>query len=329
VETNAFGLEVKDAYVGMKDIPLAGYARFGHFKVPFGLEELTSFEDITFMERALPDVLTPRRQLGMAAYNQTDNQNVSWSYGVFFYDFDEAVRVTEDDNQGLRAATRLVWTPYYDEASDGRYLLHTGLGYAHARPRLIDDPDVPGVSARLAEFRSRPEINRGSFLIDTGELDLQQYNTLDAEFAWVHGSLSIQSELTWSSLKEASGSNAELYGTYVYLSYFLTGEHRRYDRRFNAFDRVIPYENFWLVRTPQGTRAGRGAWEAAVRWSFLDFTGVNGQQLQDVTAGFNWYWNPNTRLMFNYIHTFAHNSPVDPGADAQGDVFCMRMQVDF
>jgi phosphate-selective porin OprO/OprP len=329
VETNAFGLEVKDAFVGLKDLPLMGYLRFGNFKVPFGLEELTSARFITFMERSLPNVFAPRRQLGMAAYNQTENQNLSWSYGVFFYDFDEAVRVTEDDNQGLRAAARLVWTPYYDEPSEGRYLLHTGLGYAYARPRLIDDPDAPGTSVRLAEFHSRPEIDRGSFLVDTGEMDLQQYNTLDAEFAWVHGRLSIQSELTWTGLKKSSGSNADLYGAYVYLSYFLTGEHRRYDRYFNSFDRVIPYENFWMVRTPRGTSAGWGAWEAAVRWSFLDFSSVNGEQLQDTTVGLNWYWNPQTRLMFNWIHTFTHNSPVDPGGDAQGDVFGMRMQVDF
>jgi phosphate-selective porin OprO/OprP len=329
VETDALGFELKDAFVGIKDIPLAGYLRFGHFKVPFGLEELTSARFTAFMERSLPDVFAPKRQLGMAAYNQTDNRNLNWSYGVFFYDFNEAIRVTEDDNEGLRAATRLVWTPYYDEPSEGRYLLHTGIGYAYARPRLIDDPDSPGTDIRLAEFRSRPEIDRGSFLIDTGELDVQQYNSLDAELAWVHGRLSIQSELTWTGIKESSGASADLYGAYAYVSYFLTGEHRRYDRRFNAFDRVIPYENFWMVRTPRGTRAGWGAWEAAVRWSFLDFTSVNGQQLQDVTTGLNWYWNPNARMMFNWIHTFAHHSPVDPGGDAQGDVFCTRMQVDF
>ena len=94
VQANAFGLEVKDAYLGIKDIPYLGYLRFGHFKVPFGLEELTSANDITFLERSLPDVFTPGRQLGMAAYNQTQNQNLSLSYGVFFYDFDESVRVT-------------------------------------------------------------------------------------------------------------------------------------------------------------------------------------------------------------------------------------------
>jgi len=329
VQASAFGLAVKDAYVGLKDIPIVGYLRFGHFKVPFGLEELASTTDITFLERSLPDVFTPRRQLGVAAYNQTQNQNLSWSYGVFFYEFDESARVIQDDNQGVRAATRLVWTPYYDEPSDGRYLFHSGIGYSYARPRLIDDPNTTGAYCRLAEFRSRPEIDRGSYLIDTGELDVQQYNTLDTELAWVNGSLSIQSEMMWTGLNETDGANANLYGAYVYLSYFLTGEHRHYDRRFGVFDRVIPYENFWMVRTPHGARAGRGAWEATVRWSYLDFAELNGQQLQDVTAGFNWYWNPNTRMMFNWIHTFAHQSPVDPGGDAGGDVFAMRMQVDF
>ncbi|HEY4759927.1 MAG TPA: porin [Thermoguttaceae bacterium] len=329
VQSTTFGFELKDAYVGIRDLPLLGYLRIGHFKVPFGLEELTSAEDITFLERSLPIVFAPRRELGLAAYNQTWNQNLTWAYGIFFYDFDETAMVVLDDNQGLRAASRVVWTPYYDEASEGRYLLHTGVGYVYSRPRLVDDPDLPGVSSRLVRLRSRPEIHRGSFLIDTDDLDVPQYNTFDAELAWVHGSLSIQSELTWTGLEQAIGSNSDLYGVYVYLSYFLTGEHRRYDRRFGNFDRVIPYENFWMVRSPHGTCAGRGAWEAAVRWSFLDFANLNGQQLQDLTVGLNWYWNPNTRMMINWIHPFAHQGPINPLGDAEGDVLAMRLQVDF
>jgi phosphate-selective porin OprO/OprP len=67
----------------------------------------------------------------------------------------------------------------------------------------------------------------------------------------------------------------------------------------------------------------------ACRWSYLDFTDVRGQQLTDVTLGVNWYWNPHTRMTFNWIHPFAKNSPVATTADAQGDVFGMRLGVDF
>ena len=90
-----------------------------------------------------------------------------------------------------------------------------------------------------------------------------------------------------------------------------------------------PEENFWVVRTPNGPCAGWGAWELAARWSYLDFSDVNGQQLNDLTVGWNWYWNPHTRMMLNWIHPFAHRSLVSPSLDAQGDILAMRLQVEF
>ena len=103
--------------------------------------------------------------------------------------------------------------------------------------------------------------------------------------------------MTWTSLDEVGGGTTNLYGSYVYASYFLTGESRCYDRRVGDFKRMTPYENFWLVRTPRGASAGWGAWEAACRWSYLDLSeasgqplysdivGPSGQQLNDLTVG--------------------------------------------
>jgi phosphate-selective porin OprO/OprP len=48
--------------------------------------------------------------------------------------------------------------------------------------------------------------------------------------------------------------------------------------------------------------------------------------LTDWTAGVNWYWNPNTKLVFNYVHALASV----PGSDqSQTDMFGLRAQVDF
>jgi phosphate-selective porin OprO/OprP len=75
---------------------------------------------------------------------------------------------------------------------------------------------------------------------------------------------------------------------------------------------------------------GTGAWEAAVRWSFLDLSGTpdfeSGIQ-HDVTFGVNWYWNPYARMMFNYIH--AANSYSNHGLLPDTDIFAIRWQVDF
>lgn len=321
--------ELKDAFVGIRDLPWIGYIRLGNYRTPFNLSSLTSSNDITFLERSLPYRLAPGRALGVAAYNRTPNENVTWSGGVFFDDLPQDSPLIENDNQGTLLIGRATWTPWYDVPSQGRYLLHTGLAYAYTRPRLQDDTDMPGTSLRRVRFRARPEIHQGDPLVDTEVLNVNQMQSLDAEMALVSGPLSLQSELVWTGIDEASGQHRSLYGAYTYVSWFLTGEHRQYNRRWAAFDRVVPIENFWMVRTPRGIRRGWGAWEVAVRWSYLDFSDFAGQQLHDLTVGMNWYWNPYTRVMFNWIHPWANNSPAGVVPRAEGDVIAIRMQVAF
>ena len=49
---------------------------------------------------------------------------------------------------------------------------------------------------------------------------------------------------------------------------------------------------------------------------------IEGGILQTGTVGLNWYLNPNTRMMFNYIRACREDYD---GAD----IFAMRFQVDF
>ena len=87
----------------------------------------------------------------------------------------------------------------------------------------------------------------------------------------VYGPLSFQSELFAATVDNLTGPNNNLYGGYAYVSYFLTGENRPYNRKMGVFDRVRPYENFFRVRTSDGcTAPGSGAWEVAYRFSYID-----------------------------------------------------------
>ena len=313
-------VSMKDAYVGIHEVPLLGYVRFGNFKEPNSLEELTSSKYITFLERSLPTVLwSPSRHVGMAAYRHTESQNATLAYGVFFNDVSQTAKERIGDAQGVDFALRTTWLPYY--GCGGRSLLHLGGGYVYR-----DDRDDS------YEFQSRPEVHEGERLVRTGTLALRDFQTLNLEMASVYGPFSVQSELFYTQTDGIAGTpNMDFYGGYVFASYFLTGENRPYKRSAGLFDRVKPFTNFWIVPTSDGPSAGWGAWELATRYSFVDLqdpalTDARRGQLHDLTVGVNWYWNPNTRMMFNWIHAYGD---LDVAGLTDTDILSMRMQVDF
>lgn len=314
------GVSMKDAYFGIHELPYLGYARFGNYKAPFSLEELTSSKYITFIERSLPNVFAPARRVGATAYDHTASQNITWAYGIFFQDIDQVLMERQDDNQGTILAGRVTWLPYYDEPSKGRYLLHTGLAYQY-----VDDADDS------VRFRPRPEVHEGPRWMDTGALAADDYNVVGAEGAIVWGPLSLQSEFMYVPVDDVGGVDYDFYGAYVYGSWFLTGENRVYSRSSGAFSRVKPYTNFWAVRC---AGIGPGAVELGIRYSFLDLSGTGDEEagmMNDLTLGVNWYWNPHIRWMFNYIHNWNKydNNPNAPGGLAENDILAIRGQVDF
>ena len=127
---------------------------------------------------------------------------------------------------------------------------------------------------------------------------------------WSTG-LSPSAEVFGATVNRQGGVNNNFNGTYAYVSYFLTGENRPYNRKMGVFDRVKPYEDFFRVRTCDGNVCtGRGAWEVAYRFSYIDMldglTTKGAGMATDHTFGLNWYMNPFTRVMFNYVHSDRH-----------------------
>jgi len=319
-------VELKDLYGGIHDLPYLGYGRIGHFKAPFSLEELTSSKYITFMERSLPNVFAPSRKLGVAAYNHTEDEKITWGYGAFYYSGIASEHERIDDRQGVHLVARGTWAPIY--TADGRGVLHFGAG--------VDFADLPEETIR---FRSRPEIHEtadqngtSQYFLSTNTIDARDYVVYDLEMAMVYGPFSVQSELMYTNVDGINGqADQDYYGAYVFASYFLTGENRVYKRSSATFGRVKPFTNFFCVRTCDGAiQSGWGAWELAARYSFLDFTDDNNGRaglLNDLTLGVNWYWNPHMRMMFNYIHAW---SDIPNQADTcETDILAARWQVDF
>lgn len=299
-DPNNLAPEVKDAYLSMNEIPWVGRFRVGNFFVPFGLEQVTNDTQNVFLERSIPTqgIFTADREVGVACYNINAAQNLQWSYGAFFDSVSEGIKEKIDDNMGYRLAGRLVYIPYYDEPSGGRYVVHTGIGVMHT-----EDGDG------RTRFRTRPEIHEGPRLIDSGVLLVDTFTTSNVEFAVVWGRLTVQSEAYLCHLNLIGEDVATLNGNYIHASYFVTGEHREYERfgqHGAQFFRPNIFTNFFLV--PGGH--GWGALELKARWSRLDLGSVDAGQLNDFTLGFNWYWSDRIRWMFDYIHPITTSETV-------------------
>ncbi len=284
--------EIKDAYFSINEIPGIGRARVGNFFVPFSLEQVTNDTNNIFLERSIPSqgVFSPDREVGVAIYNHTEDYRLSWASGVFFDSISEGLKERINDNQGCRVSGRLNWLPYYDEPSNGRYLVHTGVGILHT-------VDQDG----LVRFRARPQVHEGPRLIDSGLVAAENYTNANLELAVVWGRVTVQSEAFLSQVNRTIASDEIIGGAYVHLSYFITGENRIYERfgqHGAQFGRNAPYSNVFFTRSG----AGLGAWEAKARWSNLNLQNLQAGEYNDLTVGMNWYWSDRVRIMFDWIH---------------------------
>lgn len=309
--------DVKDAYVSMNEIPWIGRIRIGNFFVPFSLEQVTNDTNNIFNERSIPTqgIFAADREVGIAFYNCTADQNITCAGGLFFDDINDTIKTRIDNNQGYRLSGRLTWLPYYDEPSNGRYLVHTGIGLLHT-----DDYDD------RVRFRARPQVQRGPILIDSGNLVADSYTTGNLELAIVWGSVTLQNEAFLSNVNLLSGETVQVGGAYSHLSYFLTGENRifeRFGQHGAQFGRQKPFTNFFAV---PGC-IGWGAWEAKARWSYLELSEADSGQYNDLTVGFNWYWSDRTRIMFDWIHPVTSSQTVFGATES--DLIAMRFDVNW
>lgn len=102
-------LVIQEAYV---DLHYADEIRirFGKFKVPFGLERLQPEVATTFVERGLPTLLTPNRDLGVQVHGVLAGGVLAYQLGVFDGVADNA-SVDTDTSDHKELVARVVVTP--------------------------------------------------------------------------------------------------------------------------------------------------------------------------------------------------------------------------
>jgi phosphate-selective porin OprO/OprP len=334
-----------DVWTDFKNVGPLGTVRVGQWKQPFSLEVVSSFRYATFMERSsMFQAFTPFRHLGVGFYNNSDDLNWTWAASYFRTGQDQfgGSLSTDGGNGGAGRITHLLWHC----GPKGEDYLHVGMGYflnapPNERVRFRSIPEifvgefvVPAGSPIGTTGLAAPDVANGTpAFVDTGNINRASLvQTVGLESLWVHGPISLQTEAMGCFVDTSTRGNAFLNGAYSQVGWFLTGEHRPYDRKAGAVDRVIPFHSV------SKSGSGWGAWELAARWSYLDVTDreIQGGMMQNMTTGLNWYVNPYCKCVFNYIHSWADSRPLRNGVilsedfiHSQTDAFGMRCQLDF
>ncbi len=247
----------------------------GKTKEPFGLEELTSSDDIATIERAMAThAFAPGRQPGLGLSGDTGQ--FTWAIGVY-----KAIdRGDKGDTYAL--TSRLTFAPWQHKRS----VLHLGIAGS-----AID------YSGEVYEIKEHAEVHTAKKIVTSVKTLADKVNLLGLEAAWVSGPFSLQAEYMTASMKADIGHDATYAGYYIQGSYFLTGESRQYKK--GIFDKIKPGAQY-------------GALELMSRYSVLDAGDNNtdndprnsrGVKAANLTFGVNYYINEQVRLTTNYIKT--------------------------
>ena len=307
------GTEFSDVYAGL-NLPNIGLLRVGRFKEPFSLQFQNSSNFISFNERSGSDALNPGQNSGIML-----NGNFLIRDSTYALAF---MRRTDDVGEGFSSkedyhlTARVTGLPYFEDG--GARLLHLEIGYSHQ----FADKSIG------TRYQQRPGNDFAPNIVDTGEIFVDNVELFNAGFAVVEGSLSLQSEATISLPHGGISEDPVFWGAYAELSWWITGERRRYLRGRGVFSRVVPKRRF----DPEQGRWG--AFETALRYSWLDLSndGIRGGTLSEWSLALNWVLFSNMRVSTNYVFSQARDragTVLAPARSGLAHSLVTRIQIDF
>ena len=308
--------------------------RIGRFKQQNNLEELTSSNNIDFMERSYVNQFAPGKKLGVMLHGVPTTGLV---YGVSMYQ--NAFAQTTSNGNSERSARLALNAAELMSIND--QVMHLGVSSTSG------DFDVTASSniAALATIRSEDrgmEAYRANIAVSTDKNLLVTKEIQGLELAYAYGPFKLQSEYSEVKLsgKDMNNNNGTVEGSgkiknnYVAALYNITGESWSGAYKDGTFGALKPASNF-------KPGAGTGLWQVGVRVSEYDasdivLTGASAASFgspkgKTITYGLTWFINPNARVMLNHSMTklgTAFTPSYMTGGDSER-VTTLRMQYNF
>jgi len=286
--------------------------QFGLFKMPFSLEQLTSSNNIDFMERSLigqvEGEFIPSKETGFMVHGVP---KAGLTYAVAA----SRGRGNKDAvNDGFDYIGR-VTTNIAELTGSKEYIAHLGAAYSVGNIK----GGVTPASGRT-EARSQNAFFTGTALSGNTERTRQ-----GLEAAIAYKALKIQGEQFNFKYDPTTGNDQEIKGYYVQAVYNLTGESFNY--KDGAFSSIKPANAL--------DKGGRGAWQVGVRASEFDATPIvvatgKTNRATSLTYGITWFATDNLRFIVNYVDTKFDALVGSSGSRVNGDKAVMfRSQLNF
>jgi len=299
--------------------------RMGRFKQPFTLEELTSSNNIDFMERSYANQLAPAKKLGVMLHGEPID---GLTYAVSHFQQDSR---QQSEGDGFQSAARITLNvAQLVKLPDS--VVHLGVagtdGHYQVRPATSSQTSSAASTATRAtvvgfnsENRGLSNVYRaqigGSTLATAGfgaadEIVANVSKEMSGlEVALAYGPFKLQGEMVTASFDathQAAGQTVvgDVDADYFELIWNITGEKWSDAYRGGIFSGIKPNNNF-------KPGSGLGAWQIAARLSSYDasdieVSGANSREQnvdkgETLTFAVNWLLNTNVKFMLNYSDT--------------------------
>ena len=286
--------------------------QFGLFKMPFSLEQMTSSNNLDFMERSLvgqnDSELIPAKETGFMLHG-IPKPGLTYALALSRGKSNKSAEFDGFDYIG-RVTTNIA-----ELTGSKAYTAHLGAAYSTGE---IKSGVIP-VSGRT-ESRMQSAWFTGSALSGATTRTRQG---LEAAFAY--NAFKVQGEHFQFNYDPATGNDQKINGYYVQAVYNLTGESHAY--KDGAFGWIKPINSI--------DKGGRGAWQVGVRMSEFDASDITvatgkANRATAMTYGVTWFATDNLRFMLNYVDTKFDALVGSSGSRVNGERAVMfRSQLSF